>query len=341
MAALVRNRIVILPSVARVALRSISTTSVREAEGANVAKPTHTGQVWDANDYRRIRFMDKDKLVNTKFAIDLIADDPVVVVKGNHVFSDSGGALGHPKVYINLDKPEVGVCGYSGRKFIQAKYYDEAKHGRSITYEEYLKEVRPNGRAHSNNDWTRRLGFGTLLQRLDEAAWAAWVRDFITTTGRGGLGSGLYYNDWTRRLGFGTLLQRLDEAAWVRDFITTTGRGGLGSGLYYNNDWTRRLGFGTLLQRLDEAAWVRDFITTTTGRGGLGSGLYYNNDWTRRLGFGTLLQQRLDEAAWVRDFITTTTGRGGLGSGPYYNNVWTRRLAFGTLLQQRMDEAAW
>lgn len=84
--------------------------------------------------------------MNDQFAINLIAEDPVVVVDARHVWSDSGGALGHPKVYINLDKPEVGVCGYSGRKFIQKKFYDPAKHGESITYEEYLEQVRPKPR---------------------------------------------------------------------------------------------------------------------------------------------------------------------------------------------------
>ena len=26
--------------------------------------------------------------------------------------------LGHPKVYINLDKPEINVCGYCGQRFV-------------------------------------------------------------------------------------------------------------------------------------------------------------------------------------------------------------------------------
>lgn len=26
--------------------------------------------------------------------------------------------LGHPKVYINLDKPEINVCGYCGKRFV-------------------------------------------------------------------------------------------------------------------------------------------------------------------------------------------------------------------------------
>ena len=48
------------------------------------------------------------------------------------------------KVYINLDPPEVHECGYSGRRFIKKKYYDPAKHGKSITYEQYLRELQAN-----------------------------------------------------------------------------------------------------------------------------------------------------------------------------------------------------
>lgn len=88
--------------------------------------------------------MDKDKLVNTQFAINLIAEDPIVVCHQRVVSSNSGGALGHPKVYINTDKPEVAICGYSGRKFINEHYYDPAKHGPSITYEQYLQEMKDN-----------------------------------------------------------------------------------------------------------------------------------------------------------------------------------------------------
>jgi len=40
--------------------------------------------------------------VNPRFAIDYVRDDPVVICKARGVWSDSGGPLGHPKVYINL-----------------------------------------------------------------------------------------------------------------------------------------------------------------------------------------------------------------------------------------------
>ncbi|WAQ97308.1 NDUS6-like protein [Mya arenaria] len=123
--------------------RTISTSSrvFAAKEPLNIDTVTHTGQVWDKEDYRNARFVGGKKLVNPNFAIDLIAEDPVVVCKRRNVSSNSGGALGHPRVFINLDKPEVSVCGYSGRKFIQAKYYDPAVHGPSITYEQYLAEM--------------------------------------------------------------------------------------------------------------------------------------------------------------------------------------------------------
>ncbi|XP_059272819.1 NADH dehydrogenase [ubiquinone] iron-sulfur protein 6, mitochondrial isoform X3 [Mustela nigripes] len=69
-------------------------------------KMTHTGQV------------------NENFAIDLIAEQPVSEV-GNRVIAcdGGGGALGHPKVYINLDKDtKTGTCGYCGLQFRQHRH---------------------------------------------------------------------------------------------------------------------------------------------------------------------------------------------------------------------------
>lgn len=64
--------------------------------------------------------------VNEQFAIDLLSEEPVVCVKGTHVYCDGGrGALGHPKVYINLDKPEINDCGYCGKRFLAEKYKEQ------------------------------------------------------------------------------------------------------------------------------------------------------------------------------------------------------------------------
>lgn len=51
-------------------------------------------------------------------AIDLIAEQPIVHVSARKAVCDGGGgARGHPKIFINVDKPEGGKCGYCGLRF--------------------------------------------------------------------------------------------------------------------------------------------------------------------------------------------------------------------------------
>ncbi|XP_063520706.1 NADH dehydrogenase [ubiquinone] iron-sulfur protein 6, mitochondrial isoform X1 [Pongo pygmaeus] len=81
-------------------------------------KVTHTGQVYDDKDYRRIRFVGRQKEVNENFAIDLIAEQPVSEVETRVIACDGGGgALGHPKVYINLvrSQPPMHMLGWPAR----------------------------------------------------------------------------------------------------------------------------------------------------------------------------------------------------------------------------------
>lgn len=105
-------------------------------------KMTHTGQKFAENDPARVRFQNvTGKLVNKNVALDLVAKDPIVVTELRTVVSCGGGPLGHPKVYINVDKNQVHVCDYSGRRFIKKKFYDEKTHGKSITYDQYLEQV--------------------------------------------------------------------------------------------------------------------------------------------------------------------------------------------------------
>ncbi|KAI3358367.1 hypothetical protein L3Q82_014812, partial [Scortum barcoo] len=64
---------------------------------------THTGQVFDEKDPRRARFVGRQKEVNKNFAINLVGEEPVTDIEARVVSCDGGGgALGHPKVYINL-----------------------------------------------------------------------------------------------------------------------------------------------------------------------------------------------------------------------------------------------
>ncbi|KAI7798726.1 NADH dehydrogenase [ubiquinone] iron-sulfur protein 6, mitochondrial [Triplophysa rosa] len=88
-------------------------------------KITHTGQVYDPKDVRKARFVGRQKEVNENFAINLVAEEPVTHIESRVVSCDGGGgALGHPKVYINLDKEtKIGTCGYCGLQFKQTHHH--------------------------------------------------------------------------------------------------------------------------------------------------------------------------------------------------------------------------
>jgi NADH dehydrogenase (ubiquinone) Fe-S protein 6 len=64
-----------------------------------------------------------------KPAIDLVQEEPVFSTDKRTIYCDGGnGALGHPKVYINLDKPETAICGYCGKQFIKKTSEGHASH---------------------------------------------------------------------------------------------------------------------------------------------------------------------------------------------------------------------
>ncbi|KAF8140266.1 ubiquinone oxidoreductase 20 kd subunit [Boletus edulis] len=63
---------------------------------------------------------------NPLSAMELIANEPVRVVHGRKAVCDGGGgALGHPKIFINLDQLGPQPCGYSGLRFEQAPHGHE------------------------------------------------------------------------------------------------------------------------------------------------------------------------------------------------------------------------
>jgi len=61
---------------------------------------------------------------NPLSAMELIANEPIRLVDGRKAVCDGGiGPLGHPKIYINLDKPGPQSCGYCGLRFEQAPHH--------------------------------------------------------------------------------------------------------------------------------------------------------------------------------------------------------------------------
>ncbi|BHF68942.1 NADH dehydrogenase Fe-S protein subunit 6 ndufs6 [Sparganum proliferum] len=87
--------------ILKLSLRPLTSKPSTAVESASC--PTHTGQVFDQHDFRIARFMESAKLVNKSFAADLINQIPPKKVTSHITYCDGGGgALGHPKVYINL-----------------------------------------------------------------------------------------------------------------------------------------------------------------------------------------------------------------------------------------------
>ncbi|BGP12189.1 hypothetical protein JCM10213_007444 [Rhodosporidiobolus nylandii] len=59
-------------------------------------------------------------------AVELIKEEPIRLVEGRVAACDGGGgALGHPRIFINLDKPGAHGCTYCGIRYEQ----DHAHHG--------------------------------------------------------------------------------------------------------------------------------------------------------------------------------------------------------------------
>ncbi|XP_078038896.1 NADH dehydrogenase (ubiquinone) 13 kDa A subunit [Augochlora pura] len=103
---------------------SILTRNIHDVTTETAKKVTHTGQKFDEDDYRNVRFVNRPKEVNDNWAIKLIAEVPPEPTKARIVACNGGGGpLGHPKVYINLDKPGDHSCGYCGLRFYKEDHH--------------------------------------------------------------------------------------------------------------------------------------------------------------------------------------------------------------------------
>jgi len=60
-------------------------------------------------------------------AIELIAEQPIIYIKERIAVCDGGGGpRGHPKIFINVDKPGAHACGYCGLRYAASKSQHEA-----------------------------------------------------------------------------------------------------------------------------------------------------------------------------------------------------------------------
>ncbi|GLV41532.1 NADH dehydrogenase (ubiquinone) 13 kDa A subunit [Carabus blaptoides fortunei] len=116
------NKTVLQNTIIRSGVTGLRAKSSSQPDWVPKDPITHTGEKWAEDDYRLARFVDRPKQVNPNFAIDLIAQVPPKECKERVVWCDGGDDhTGHPRVYINLDKPGNHICGYCGLRFVKAE----------------------------------------------------------------------------------------------------------------------------------------------------------------------------------------------------------------------------
>ncbi|XP_050701315.1 NADH dehydrogenase [ubiquinone] iron-sulfur protein 6, mitochondrial-like [Eriocheir sinensis] len=94
------------------------TAALHTSAPAQDSSPTHTGQVLEPDDPRNARFLVTPRQTNPRWAINLIQEVPPKAVNTRVVACDGGpGALGHPRVYINLDDAGNHACIYCGLRY--------------------------------------------------------------------------------------------------------------------------------------------------------------------------------------------------------------------------------
>lgn len=99
-------------------------------------------------------------------AIELIHKQPVRWTHDRVVACDGGGGpTGHPRIFINTDKPEINVCNYCGLPFVRG---NSASRGRQV--DSWLT-CDPGERAPQE---TPRIASRDLVSFVMRAAWT-WV----------------------------------------------------------------------------------------------------------------------------------------------------------------------
>ncbi|KAI1078417.1 zinc-finger domain-containing protein [Whalleya microplaca] len=99
---------------------------VTENEERGISQAPNRKEIWSRSQRPRAAAMSGPRFEQTDFdlqpqpraAIELIHKQPVRWTHDRVVACDGGGGpAGHPRIFINTDKPEIAVCGYCGLPF--------------------------------------------------------------------------------------------------------------------------------------------------------------------------------------------------------------------------------
>ncbi|OZJ02759.1 hypothetical protein BZG36_03358 [Bifiguratus adelaidae] len=121
-----RNRLVCLSSVRLYSTAQPDIVPVPQSPERKLAQSVNQDKPWSKSQRPKDMAMVGPRFEQTQLelqpnslaAIELIAQEPIRYSKDKIVSCNGGGgALGHPKVYINLDKPGSHACQYCGIRF--------------------------------------------------------------------------------------------------------------------------------------------------------------------------------------------------------------------------------
>ncbi|KAJ1726378.1 hypothetical protein LPJ61_005227 [Coemansia biformis] len=113
--------------------RSKSTAAVAPTAPAGpIEQAPNRAVTWSETQRPRTDVIDDPRFVQADLdgqprpmaAIELIAEEPVREVDSRLACCDGGGgALGHPRVWINLDEGKIEDCGYCGLRFKRSPHH--------------------------------------------------------------------------------------------------------------------------------------------------------------------------------------------------------------------------
>ncbi|KAF4124178.1 NADH dehydrogenase (ubiquinone) Fe-S protein 6 [Geosmithia morbida] len=109
------------------ATKSEASLAVDESKPVEINQAPNRLGIWSRSQQPRSKAMTGPRFEQTDFdvqpqppsAMELIHKEPVRWSHDRIVSCDGGGGpTGHPRIFINTDKPEIAVCGYCGLPFV-------------------------------------------------------------------------------------------------------------------------------------------------------------------------------------------------------------------------------
>ncbi|KAJ1866592.1 hypothetical protein H4R99_006927 [Coemansia sp. RSA 1722] len=122
---LVSGNAIRTPAITALRFKSTVPTTTADIEIA-VQQAPNRETTWSSDQRPRSEIINDPRFVQADLlsqprpmaAIELIAEEPVREIEGRLACCDGGGgALGHPRVWINLDEGKPESCNYCGLRF--------------------------------------------------------------------------------------------------------------------------------------------------------------------------------------------------------------------------------